>query len=78
VATETTNYSHFKELENLGTPLVFFDRVPRNLEANKVRCSITEGAFEAVEFLINRGITKIALLNGPSNFEVSDERLNGC
>jgi DNA-binding LacI/PurR family transcriptional regulator len=77
VATETNSYSHFKELESYGTPLVFFDRVPRNLDANKVRCNITEGAFQAVEFLINRGITKIALLNGPSNFEVSDERLNG-
>lgn len=77
VAAETNNYSHFKELENYGTPLVFFDRVPRNLEANKVRCSITQGAFEAVEFLINKGIKKIALLNGPSSMEVSDERLNG-
>lgn len=77
VASETNNYSHFKELENYGIPLVFFDRVPRNLEANKVRCNVTEGAFEAVEFLVNKGIKKIALLNGPSNFEVSDERLNG-
>ena len=77
VATETQNYSHFKELESYGTPLVFFDRVPRNLEANKVRCNVTEGAFEAIEFLVNKGIKRIALLNGPSNFEVSDERLNG-
>ncbi len=77
IAAETNNYSHFKELESYGTPLVFFDRVPRNLEANKVRCNITEGAFEAVEFLVNKGIKKIALLNGPSNMEVSDERLNG-
>ncbi len=77
VAAETNNYSHFKELESYGTPLVFFDRVPRNLAANKVRCSITQGAFEAVEFLINKGVKKIALLNGPSTMEVSDERVNG-
>lgn len=77
VASETNNYNHFKDIESYGTPLVFFDRVPRNLEANKVRCNITEGAFAAVEFLINKGIKKIALLNGPSTFEVSDERLNG-
>ncbi len=77
IAAEASNYSHFKEIEEYGTPLVFFDRVPRNLEANKVRCSITQGAFEAVEFLVNKGIKRIALLNGPSNLEVSDERLNG-
>jgi len=77
VAAETNNYSHFKEVENFGTPLVFFDRVPRNLGANKVRCSISEGAFEAIKFLINKGVRRIALINGPSNLEVSDERLNG-
>ena len=77
VAAETNNYSHFKELENYGTPLVFFDRVPRNLAANKVRCSITEGAYEAIAFLVGKGVKRIALLNGPSNLEVSDERLNG-
>jgi DNA-binding LacI/PurR family transcriptional regulator len=77
VAAETKNYSHFKNLENYGIPLVFFDRVPRNLEANKIRCKITEGAFDAIEFLVNKGAKKIALLNGPSNLEASDERLNG-
>jgi DNA-binding LacI/PurR family transcriptional regulator len=77
VAAETNNYSHFKALENYGTPLVFFDRVPRNLEANKVRCNITQGAFEAVEFLMKKGVKKIALLNGSSNMGASDERLNG-
>lgn len=77
VAAETNNYSHFKEIEHFGTPLVFFDRVPRNLEANKVRCSITDGAFEAIEFLISKGVKCIALMNGPSNLEVCDERLNG-
>jgi hypothetical protein len=42
-----------------------------------VRCSISEGAFEAIEFLINKGIKRIALINGPSNLVVCDERLNG-
>ncbi len=77
VASETNNYEHFKEIENYGIPVVFFDRVPRNLAANKVRCNVTNGTKEAIQFLVEKGIKQIALLNGPSYFEVSDERLNG-
>ncbi|MFN3851654.1 MAG: LacI family DNA-binding transcriptional regulator [Spirosomataceae bacterium] len=77
VSGETNHYGHFKELENYGIPIVFFDRVPRNLAAHKVRSGVTEGAFEAIEFLVNKKVTKIALINGPTNLEASDERLNG-
>lgn len=77
VSGETNHYGHFKELENYGIPVVFFDRVPRNLSAHKIRSGVTEGAIEAIEFLVNKGVSKIALINGPSNLEASDERLNG-
>ncbi len=77
VSAETNNYNHFKELEKYGIPVVFFDRVPRNFPANKVKSRITDGAVEAIRFLSQRNKRKIALLNGPSNLEASDERLNG-
>ncbi|MFN4085456.1 MAG: LacI family DNA-binding transcriptional regulator [Spirosomataceae bacterium] len=77
VAGQTNHYAHFKKLEEYGIPTVFFDRVPRNLPAHKVRCNVEQGAKEAIQFLYDRGIRRIALLNGPSNLAVSDERLNG-
>lgn len=77
VSAETNHYGHFKLLEAYGIPVVFFDRVPRNFEAHKVRSSVMSGAVEAIQFLVNKGVKRIALINGPGNLEVSDERLNG-
>ncbi|KPM49126.1 LacI family DNA-binding transcriptional regulator [Jiulongibacter sediminis] len=77
VSAETNHYGHFKALEEYGIPVVFFDRVPRNIKCHKVRNSVTQGAKEAMRFLVNKGVTKIGLINGPGNLEVSGERLNG-
>lgn len=77
VSAETNHYGHFKILEEYGIPVVFFDRVPRNIKCHKVRNSVTQGAKEALRFLVGRGVSKIGLINGPGNLEVSGERLNG-
>ncbi|MGR3808926.1 LacI family DNA-binding transcriptional regulator [Jiulongibacter sp. NS-SX5] len=77
VSAETNHYGHFKLLEDYGIPVVFFDRVPRNFNAHKVRSSVNRGAKEALHFLVSKGLQKIALINGPGNLQVSDERLNG-
>ncbi len=77
ISAETTQYYPFKELENHGIPLVFFDRVPKDVAVNKVRGNILEAAFEATIFLAKKGFSRIAILNGPSNLEISNERLEG-
>lgn len=77
VAADTSDYSHFVKVQSLGIPLVFYDRIPRNFPSHKVRSEILHGAIEAINFLFKQNKRKIALLNGPSNLQVSDERLNG-
>ncbi len=77
VAADTSDYSHFVKVQNLEIPLVFYDRIPRNFPSNKVKSEILHGAIEAINFLFHRNKRKIALLNGPSNLQVSDDRLNG-
>ncbi|AWV98314.1 LacI family DNA-binding transcriptional regulator [Arcticibacterium luteifluviistationis] len=77
VSAETNHYGHFKVLEDYGIPVVFFDRVPRNFEANKVHSNVTTGTIAVIQFLVNKGIKKIAIINGPGNLQASDERLNG-
>jgi LacI family transcriptional regulator, repressor for deo operon, udp, cdd, tsx, nupC, and nupG len=77
VSAETNHYGHFKLMEEYGIPVVFFDRVPRNFEANKVKSNATSGAIEAIQFLVNKGIKRIAIINAPGNLQASDERLNG-
>ena len=77
VSGETNHYGHFKLLEEYGIPVVFFDRVPRNFEANKVTSTVVSGVLEAIQFLVKKGVKRIALINGPGNLQASDERLNG-
>ncbi len=77
ISAETHHYLHFKELENFGIPVVFFDRVPRNVPAHKIRSNITQAAKELVDFLASKGLERIALLNGPPQLEVAEERQRG-
>jgi DNA-binding LacI/PurR family transcriptional regulator len=77
LSVETVNYQHFQELEEFGIPVVFFDRTPTNFPAHSVKCNVTEGAFQVVNHLVERGITKIALLNGAESMSVSTERYDG-
>jgi len=73
----THNYAHFEELLARGIPLVFFDRVCHELEANKVIVDDFDGAMQATEHLIERGYRRIAHLAGPQNLSIGKERLAG-
>lgn len=77
LAANTTSYISFKKVENFGIPVVFFDRVPRSYQCHKVSCDIRSGAVEVIGFLKSLNCKNIALLNGPSTLQASDERLNG-
>ena len=77
LAANTTNYAQFKKVEDFGIPVVFFDRVPRSYPAHRIKCDIQKGAVDTISYLKDLNCSKIALINGPSNLDASDERLNG-
>lgn len=77
ISAETVDYHHFLELKEFGIPTIFFDRVPQNFPAHKVRCDVEQGAGLVMEYLAGKGFTRIALLNGPESLEISQERLSG-
>ncbi len=77
LAANTNNYVDFKKVEDFGIPIVFFDRVPRSYPAHRIKCDIQKGAVDAIGYLKSLNCRKIALINGPSNLDASDERLNG-
>lgn len=77
ISAETVDYHHFTELKEFGIPIVFFDRAPKNFHAHKVRSDVQEGVTQAMNYLTQRGFTKIALLNGPESLEICQERLVG-
>ena len=68
---------HFQEVIDAGIPVVFFDRVAENIEASKVMQDDFNGAFEAVEHLIQNGYTKIAHIAGPEGLDFTKKRFQG-
>src|SRR6478735_2031923 len=65
---------HFKALENVNIPVVFFDRVPVSNDFNKVSFDMPQGTYEAISFLMSEGHRRIGIINGPKEMKSSKER----
>lgn len=74
---QTTEVSHLQEIQKRGVPLVVFDRISNEIEANKVIADNFQGAFEATEHLITSGRKRIAHITSPSLLYTTNERLEG-
>jgi DNA-binding LacI/PurR family transcriptional regulator len=74
---ETRNFDHLGVFQRKGIPLVFFNRVCDDMETPKVIVDDYDGAFRAVDHLVQRGRKRIAHLAGPSSLIISIKRLNG-
>lgn len=76
-SSDTTRFDHLEMLRDSGIPLVVFDRDCPGFRAHKVVVDDYEGAFQAVEYLINTGCRRIAHIGGPDSLSTSAHRLNG-
>lgn len=77
VSQNTKISDHFKLLLNRNISFVFFDRVLDDIDVSKVIVDDYNAAFNAVQYLINKGYKRIAHLAGPTTLSVSRNRLNG-
>jgi LacI family transcriptional regulator len=77
VSSETKVFDHFKMIQNKKIPMVVFDRVTPFLKAPSVRIDNEDGGFQATEHLIEQGYKRIAILAGPKNLGVSNQRVDG-
>lgn len=77
ISKETKNFDHFHQVIRKGRPLVFFNRVPENIPAPSVLVDDYDGAFQAVEHLIQTGSKRIAHIAGPETLQITKNRLNG-
>lgn len=77
VSKDTKDAEAFLKVQQKGIPVVFFDRALENVKATKVTVNQHEGAFLAVEHLIQRGCTRIAHIAGPRHLAIAVDRLNG-
>ena len=77
LSRETFDYAHFQRLLRKSIPLVIFDRYADEIPASKVIVDNRQAARQAVRHLIENGCRRIAYLAGPSNLQISNERLAG-
>jgi len=73
----TTNFNHYRKIMESGVPLVFYDRVCKELETDRVVVDDYKGAFNATEHLINVGCRNIFLLATTDDLEIGRERKRG-
>lgn len=77
VSQTTTSGAHFRALQKQGIPLVFFDRICEDVEADKVVVDDYGGAVQAVRHLIRSGYRMIAHVAGPKNTSIGRDRCRG-
>ena len=76
-SSKTKNFDHLEILVSNNIPLVIFDRDCEGVEIDKVFVDEYKGAFQAVEYLIQSGCTKIAHIAGPPALSTARHRLQG-
>lgn len=78
VAHGTQSYGHLTQFYQSGIPLVFFDKIPKDIQdCSKVMVDDFHGAYTMVEHLIQQGCRKIAHFRGPMFASTSRNRYEG-
>ncbi len=74
--SSNSNYEQLKNLQNLGIPVVLFDRVNHDLKTHKVGINNQLSAYEATKHLLDTGRKNILHITG-KNIGVAEDRLIG-
>jgi LacI family transcriptional regulator, galactose operon repressor len=77
LSSESADISYLKELHEKGMPIVFFDRITRDIETHTVTADNYLGAFHATEHLIYEGYKRIAHITSSPYLSITRERLEG-
>lgn len=71
------DFHHITEVIDQGMPVVMFDRITDEVHCDKVIIDDKKAAYEAVEYLINQGRKKIALVTTVDYVSVGKLRTDG-
>lgn len=77
LAQDTIDYSHFKEIHEMGIPLVFFARTCLPELFSQVVANGDEAAQQATQHLIENGCRRIAFIGGPNHLDMVKRRKHG-
>lgn len=77
IGMETNTFDHLKLFSERNIPLVFFDRVVKEIEAHKIVVDDFEGGYRVTKHLINNGAKRIGHIGGPLNLDIYKNRQSG-
>jgi len=77
VSLKTKNFEHFQHIIDIELPIVFFDRVVKDMDADVVLVDDVTGSYKAVNQLLNAGRKRVAICIGNLNLLISQNRLQG-
>lgn len=77
LAQNTTDYSHFQEVHDMGIPLVFFARTCMPEYFSQVVADGDVAAQKATQHLIDTGSKRIAFIGGPNHLDMVRRRKHG-
>ena len=77
LSSQTVDIGHLKSLHERGLPLVFFDRIPADIETHKVVADNHSGAYQATAHLLESGRRHIAHITSQPGLSITKERLSG-
>ncbi len=77
LSSETKDLSHLIGLHEKGLPIVFFDRIPEEINTFKVIADNHKASYDATTHLIEKGFKKIAHITNAVNLSITKERLEG-
>lgn len=77
LAQDTTDYSHFEQLHEMGVPLVFFARCCLDDMFSQVVGNGDVAAQEATQHMIETGSRRVAFIGGPNHLDMVRRRKHG-
>ena len=77
ISKETNTFDHLINLQEGGIPLVFFDRITPEINADQVIIDDLEASYKATRHLIETGRKRIAHFAGPQSLIIGRDRLQG-
>jgi LacI family transcriptional regulator len=77
LAFDTKNLDHFKQYEEKGIPIIFFDRVEETSDSTKVIIDNYKGGYQATQHLIEQGCKRIVLVTANLSRNVYAQRHKG-
>lgn len=77
IAMKTTEFEHLQLFSGKKIPLVFFDRIVKDIESDRVVVDDFSGGYKVTKHLIEQDCKRIAHLTGPLSLQTYSDRKRG-